>query len=64
VVRKADGVELGDFSSGGLMQIQALVHYYFKEEPDSFDRLALLWNRLKFVLQFEDKIVIKQPKRG
>lgn len=46
------------------MQIQALVHYYFKEEPKDFHRLSLLWNRLKFVLQFEDKIVIKQPKRG
>ena len=46
------------------MQIQALVHYYFKEEPDSFDRLALLWGRVKFVLQFEDKIVIKEPRRG
>jgi hypothetical protein len=46
------------------MQIQALVHYYFKEEPDNFDRLALLWNRLKFALQFEDKIKINETKRG
>ena len=46
------------------MQIQALVHYYFKEEPEDFDRLALLWGRLKFVLQFEDKIRIKDTKRG
>ena len=46
------------------MQIQALVHYYFKEEPLEFDRLALLWSRLKFVLQFEDKIKIKETKRG
>jgi len=46
------------------MQIQALVHYYFKEEPEDFDRLALLWGRLKFALQFEDKIVIKQDRQG
>ena len=46
------------------MQIQALVHYYFNEEPDTFDRLALLWGRAKFVLQFADKIVIKETKRG
>ena len=64
MVKKADGVELGDFFNGGLMQIQALVHYYFKEEPDSFERLALLWGRLKFALQFEDKIRIKDTKRG
>jgi len=37
-------------------QVEALVHFYFKEEPKDFDRLALLWGRLEFALQFEGKL--------
>ena len=37
----------------GLRQRLALIHFYFREEPTSLDRIALLWSRLEFVLEFQ-----------
>ena len=34
----------------------ALIHFYFNEEPKSIDRIAELWGRLEFALQFDGKL--------
>lgn len=44
--------------------MQALVHFYFKEEPNDMDRLALLWGRLQFVLEFKGELSHKEIKIG
>ena len=65
VERTADGLQLNDPSTlKGLDQILALIHFYFGEEPDNFDRIAELWGKLQFALQFEDKMRIKTIPKG
>lgn len=44
----------------GLEKRLALIHFYFGEEPDTFDRIALLWGRLAFVLELEGKFAPKE----
>jgi hypothetical protein len=51
--------------------VLALIHFYLGEEPlltckegEVFDRVALLWGRVQFALQFEDKMRIKEIIRG
>jgi hypothetical protein len=48
----------------GLVQIEALVHFYFNEEPKTIDRLAQLWNRLRFVLEFKGELNTKEINIG
>ena len=62
--RTGDGLQLEDPSWEGLEQVLALIHFYLHEEPTTFDRIALLWNRIQFALQFEDKMRIKTPIKG
>jgi len=69
--RVGDGLQLDDATSKGLDQILALIHFYLNEEPmlthkneGLFDRIALLWNRVQFALQFEDKMRIKTIPKG
>ena len=69
--RIGDGLQLDDATGKGLDQILALIHFYLKEEPllthkdgELFDRIALLWNRVQFALQFEDKMRIKTIPKG
>jgi len=56
---------------GGLEQILALIHFYLGEEPlltckenEIFERVALLWGRVQFALQFEDKLKITKRIKG
>ena len=62
---------MDDATGKGLDQILALIHFYLGEEPmlthgkkDLFDRIALLWGRVQFALQFEDKMRIKVIPKG
>lgn len=40
----------------------ALIHFYFNEEPKDFDRIAELWGKLEFALQFDGKLKKKKIK--
>lgn len=44
----------------GLEKQFALIHFYFGEEPTTFDRFALLWGRLSFALELEGKFTPKE----
>lgn len=46
----------------GLRQILALIHFYLGEEPKTFDRIAELWGRLEFALQFDGKMKKQEIK--
>ena len=48
----------------GLEQRQALVHFYFNEEPEDIDRLALLWNRVQFCLEFKGEMKTSEINIG
>jgi hypothetical protein len=51
-------------TENGLKQIEALVHFYFKEEPKDIDRLILLWNRAQFVMEFKGELSKKEITLG
>ena len=40
----------------------ALIHFYLGEEPKTIDRIAQLWGRLEFALQFDGKMKKKEIK--
>jgi hypothetical protein len=48
----------------GLEQQQALILFYFKEEPTTIDRFVFLWTRLTFALEFEQKFKTTTIKTG
>jgi len=41
--------------------MKALIHYFFKEDPDKMglSELAKKWRRLEFALEFDGKLVKK-----
>jgi len=42
----------------------ALIQFHFKEEPDTEERFAQLWNRLSFVLEFRGEIGVQEINIG
>jgi hypothetical protein len=42
----------------------ALIHFHFKEEPETMERFAILWNRLIFVLEFKGELTTKSINIG
>jgi hypothetical protein len=44
--------------------MEALVHFYFKEEPKDANRLAQLWGRLQFALEFKGELSRKEINIG
>ena len=62
---KEGDITLSDpMTESGLSQIKALVRFYFHVEPQNFNDLVKAWGQLKFALQFDGKLKIKETKKG
>lgn len=51
------------YGDGGLLQIDALVHFYFGKSMEDFETLGeflMTWKKLKFALEFDGKLVPKK----